>query len=625
MTRLIFLGHRNVFLAYLVVSALLTSLIGGVFGTAIAASGVANGYRDVEVVTTSDSMMWANYEGTANYTFIVGGAACVVGLILLASISQFIVASVGPTSRSLRLLGTSRLRIRSSLVGAASVAGVVSILLGLFLTPLVVILFRWVIESVGLETADLDGIWMPQSAFVSGLCLLVWALVSIAWQTRHLVGIEPDIPVQRPSRGVLRVMMTPLRYAMGIASAVGLWFLLDVSIDTDNFIEVSLGISICALIVLWSVLPLALKSCGWLLRLGGTGRMVIGGVVSKDSKRLSATALVASLLVVVGGTFAFATLANSTSGAYQSEASLRATAVAAGELNDDQRNSARDADIVATRLDTDSGWLEGEDSVEGVPVHRVDVNDLEDILVSDAVTSGSLEDVGDANVASGDSRYELGDEIVIRDDSAELLRVTVVATLDRNSALGGGITVEAEDFPVSALGQEGLDERTYALSQGNDHIDYVNRVVPGIDWRDPVDLVSESIDRAQEGQLGSLIGMIGGIGLIAVIALLHSVVAYSGELHGLRSKMRRIGFSNSRVAVVFAALGMSIGLAAVVISAVSLWVMQENLSDMLSRLGVTTPMAVPWPLLVGLGTLIIVISVTGMLSRARPRSTATGS
>jgi hypothetical protein len=106
--------------------------------------------------------------------------------------------------------------------------------------------------------------------------------------------------------------------------------------------------------------------------------------------------------------------------------------------------------------------------------------------------------------------------------------------------------------------------------------------------------------------------MVGGIGVVAVIALLHAVVGFAADLGGVRRALRRLSFSWRRVIAVFSELGATVGLAAGVVSAVALAVVQHTLAGLLTGMGVTTPMAVPWPLLAGLWAVVVVACVAGM-------------
>lgn len=92
-------------MAYLTVGALLVGLAGGIIGTAVRATGVADELRGADVVTTDTAAEWGNYQGVADYTFMVAAIACIVGMIMVASAAQFLVASFGTTSRRLRMLG----------------------------------------------------------------------------------------------------------------------------------------------------------------------------------------------------------------------------------------------------------------------------------------------------------------------------------------------------------------------------------------------------------------------------------------------------------------------------------------------------------------------------------------
>lgn len=555
-------------MTYLTVGALLVGLAGGIIGTAVRATGVADELRGADVVTTDTAAEWGNYQGVADYTFMVAAIACIVGMILVASAAQFLVASFGTTSRRLRMLGASRRAVRWRLTAAVTVVSALTVPLGVVLSPVAARGFRLLLERIGLSTTGLGTVWTPQPALIAGICLMGWGVLAVWWQARHLTGLAEDAQVPTRRRHRRRILAVPVRYGVGIAAGVGLWLMHDAGMS-----------------------------------------------------------LVASMVIVLGGTSAFAALTSTIGEAYRSEASLQATAVTEQRLTASQTDAARDAGLVVSPLHTDAGWLEGHNSVDMVPVHRVDPVGIGGLLAPGAVTSGSLDDLGGDYVAA-DDRRTLGDTVLIRDDDGEQREVTVVATLDRDSALGSGITVDDRSFPVSSGGQQGaVTDRTYASG----HKD-AGGVVPGVRWDDPRHSTEEQIADTQAGQLSSLVGMVGGIGVVAVGALVHAVVGFAADCRGTRTRMRRISFSWARVTGAFGGLGMIIALAAGLMAAASLWVAHRNLAGMLSEVGADTTIGVPWILLAGLWGTVVLAGVAGTASpslvdafRSRPRNSATGS
>lgn len=170
--------------------------------------------------------------------------------------------------------------------------------------------------------------------------------------------------------------------------------------------------------------------------------------------------------------------------------------------------------------------------------------------------------------------------------------------------------MDGTSFPLSVSAVEGeMSERTFVAGAAD-----VNEVVPDVRWLAPQEVVEEQIDSEQQGQMDSLAGMVGGIGLIAVVALVHAVVGFAGDLQGTRTGMRRLSFSRARVSGVLGGIGLVIGLAAGVMSAVSLWAAQFALSEMLVGTGVTTALDVPWSLLLGLWGVVVLAAVAGMLA-----------
>ncbi|WP_297008278.1 hypothetical protein [uncultured Corynebacterium sp.] len=606
MLRLLLTGHRSVVVASASTLALLTAVAGGVIGTAVRAAQASDAYRDAPVVTTGISLQWSAYQGIVNYAVMVAGLACVVGMILLASAAQFTVGSLADTSRSLRLLGVSRRRIRLGLVASMVPVCAVGVLSGILLSPVMALAFRWILERTGLETSDLAGVWTPTPVAVTGAALAVWALLTLWWQARHLAGIDADTPHPGLLRRTLRVLTTPLRYGVGIAAAVGLWAMLRATMTFDNYNQMVFGIALCTLFVIWSLTPVTLRGLGRLLRRAGTGQMVVGGVASSQGRRIAGMVLIAALLVVLGGTSAFAALTSSTGAKYQGSASLQVDAVADVDLTAEQTTAARDEGLVVSPLDTDAGWLEGERSVDAVTANRVYPAAMDELLVPGTVTAGSLVDVhGDNVAADGGYGRELGDTVLIRDDSGARREVHIVATVDDQSILAGGITVDAASFPVSA---SGTSATTYAAGG----LDAIQDAVPDAVWTSHHDYIDDGLTMSQKDQMLSLAGMVGGIGVVAVIALLHAAIGFATDLNGVRRTLRRLSFSWRRVIAVFSGLGVTVGLAAGVASAVALLVVQRTLSGLLIGMGVTTAMAVPWPLLLALWAVVVVACVVGM-------------
>jgi putative ABC transport system permease protein len=608
MLRLLLAGHRSVLAAVISTLALLTAVAGGVIGTVVRAAGAADDYRNAPVVTTDTAYQWGVYQGIVNYAGAVAALACVVGMILLASVSQFTVGSLAGTSRSLRLLGASRRRIRYGLVVAMIPVGIVGLAVGTLLSPAAAWAFRWILERTGMQTSELAGVWTPVPVLITGASLVVWALLALWWQARHLAGIEADAPHPGRFRRVLRILAAPLRYTVGIAAAVGLWAMLRATMTFDNYNQMAFGIALCTLFVVWSLTPLVLRGIGRLLRSGGTGRMIVGGIASAQGRRIAGMSLIAALLIVLGGTAAFAALTASTGSKYQGAASLQVDAVADADLTPDQTTAARDAGLTVSPSDTDTGWLEGDRSVDTVTVNRVDPAAMAQLLVPGTVTAGSLADVHGDNVAGdGGWQRKIGDTVLIRDDAGARREVHIVATVDTASILGDGITVDAASFPVSV---SGATATTYAAGVGG--LDTVQSAVPGADWTSHHDYLDDGLTLSQKDQMLSLAGMVGGIGVVAVIALLHAVVGFAADLGGVRRALRRLSFSWRRVIAVFSELGATVGLAAGVVSAVALAVVQHTLAGLLTGMGVTTPMAVPWPLLAGLWAVVVVACVAGM-------------
>lgn len=213
--RLLAAGHRSASMAYLTVGALLVGLAGGIIGTAVRATGVADELRGADVVTTDTAAEWGNYQGVADYTFMVAAIACIVGMILVASAAQFLVASFGTTSRRLRMLGASRRAVRWRLTAAVTVVSALTVPLGVVLSPVAARGFRLLLERIGLSTTGPGTAWTPQPALIAGICLMGWGVLAVWWQARHLAGLAEDAQVPTRRRHRHRILAVPVLRGLG--------------------------------------------------------------------------------------------------------------------------------------------------------------------------------------------------------------------------------------------------------------------------------------------------------------------------------------------------------------------------------------------------------------------------
>lgn len=623
--RLMMAGHRTAGVAYLTIFTLITGLAGAIIGTAVSATEKSDELRGSDVVTVDTAAEWADYQGTADYTFMVAAIVCVVGLILLASASQFVVSSFGTTYRRLRMLGASRHSVRRGLAFAAAVIGSVALLPAMLLSPGLAVLYRQILGRIGLATTGLGSSCAAAPTLIAGLCLAGWGIVAVWWQARRLAGLGDDASRMTWAHRIRNLAAVPFRYGVGVGAAAGLWGMDRAGMTLENFNEMSFGIALCALLLAWSLTSPVLRGIGWVLRRGGTGRMITGGVTGQHSRRVGGVSLVSAVVIVLGGAAAFAALTSSTGDAYRSLASLRADAVTDRTLSERQFASAREAGFRISPLDTDGGWLEGSASVDIVQVHRIDPDSMAALLAPGVVSAGSLEDIGGNRVGADDSR-SVGDTLHLRDGRGEQRTVTVVATFDRHSALGGGVTVDEATFPVSSTGQlRGTSERTYVSGAVD-----VRTILPDVDWMDPRDTAEETIEAAQERQLDSLTGMVGGIGVVAVIALIHATIGFVSDLRGTQTRMRRLSFSWLRVTGVFSGLGAVTGVSAGVMAVLSLWTVQRNLTGMLADDVPGASLPVPWSLIAGLWGTVAVAGIAGAVTQPlsaalRDRRASTGS
>ena len=114
--RLVLTGHRRLLAAHLLALSLLGAVLGGMLGTLVRARAAAAALRSAPLMTTHLLSRISQLGGLINFTTMVVVIAGVVALMLSGTIASFTVEGFAAASRSLRLLGASRRRVRAGLV-----------------------------------------------------------------------------------------------------------------------------------------------------------------------------------------------------------------------------------------------------------------------------------------------------------------------------------------------------------------------------------------------------------------------------------------------------------------------------------------------------------------------------
>ena len=114
--RLVLTGHRRLLAAHLLALSLMGAVLGGMLGTLVRARDAAAALRSAPLMTTHLLSRISQLGGLINFTTMVVVIAGVVALMLSGTIASFTVEGFAAASRSLRLLGAPRRRVRAGLV-----------------------------------------------------------------------------------------------------------------------------------------------------------------------------------------------------------------------------------------------------------------------------------------------------------------------------------------------------------------------------------------------------------------------------------------------------------------------------------------------------------------------------
>ena len=180
--RLVLTGHRRLLAAHLLALSLLGAVLGGMLGTLVRARDAAAALRSAPLMTTHLLSRISQLGGLINFTTMVVVIAGVVALMLSGTIASFTVEGFAAASRSLRLLGASRRRVRAGLVAGVLPAAAPALVAAVVLAPLVSAVFRMILTVGGLDTRDLTVSPEPAATAGAWAALVVLDVLALWWR-----------------------------------------------------------------------------------------------------------------------------------------------------------------------------------------------------------------------------------------------------------------------------------------------------------------------------------------------------------------------------------------------------------------------------------------------------------
>lgn len=543
-------------------------------------------------------------DGISTYSFLVAAIAVIVALLMQAAITQFMMSSARRTIQSLRIYGVSRLKIAVGFVLIAVACAAVGFVASFALSPAAQWAHRRILAMTGLSVADVE---IATSGMVSGVIvtvLLAFSAVVVIRTSGVVTRIGHRVRKKHRNRSLLQII---LRMVGFIAFFVGLVALFRQQPTMNNINEMTFGVMFAALLATWCIVPLIIVAAGHVIRRWGVAGLPVGGLITADAMRLSSIALIASLLLGVGGTSAMLTLTSSSAGKYMALHSISADAITTDAVK------RTDSSVVVSSFSYDGGWMYGDKAAEQAPVIRFDPKEFQTMVKPTSIAEGSLAAVEGNKILADGARYRIGDSIVIVDDSGRRRDLEVVALSAPYAIFGGAIGVNATSFPISA--EDNVRARAYATAAGG--IDEIAAEFPSAQWQTIQQFVDADLKSVQSSQMLSVFSMIGGVSIVAVLGFLYSIVGYSVDRRRVYSSLARLGMSRRSNLLVFGLVGFVVALASGIMTACGLGAAVHQVQKLLESLGVNYPLDVPWGMLVLMWVLITLAAVFGMIAGQR--------
>ena len=615
--RLVLTGHRRLLAAHLLALSLMGAVLGGMLGTLVRARAAAAALRSAPLMTTHLLSRISQLGGLTNFTTMVVVIAGVVALMLSGTIASFTVEGFAAASRSLRLLGASRRRVRAGLVAGVLPAAAPALVAAVVLAPLVSAVFRMILTVGGLDTRDLTVSPEPAATAGAWAALVVLDVLALWWRGRGLAGIDADAPAPRPAprtavRRGARAWGRPLALAAGGAVLIRL-LREPMSVDTAN--AVPLGSALAAVVLLWALSPLLVRAVGALVKRAGAIGLATGGLLVAHRGRVCSLALVGSLLTTLGTTSYLLAAASSTVVQWEAARTLRASAWADSPVPRDEAAAAAGAGVLISPFDADSGWVLEAEPASTALLRRIDPAAMGAMVVEGQVVAGSLGDVTGTAVAADADGHELGERLFMHDDAGNRIALTVVALVNPLSALAGALVVDDSTFPVAD--PRAVVHSACALAPGG--IDAVRRAAPSADWMTQEEQLSRITAHEATTKALTVASMVGPVAAVVLLVLVRGAAGLADDLRVQVGRLRRLGMSRAAVAGALVGVGLTTALVMVVISGLSVLPPLIELRGLLEGFGVDYPLTPPGGMIAGLWAAGGACAVAGLLRALRER------
>lgn len=615
--RLVLTGHRRLLAAHLLSLSLLGAVLGGMLGTLVRARGAAAALRSAPLMTTHLLSRISQLGGLINFTTMVVVIAGVVALMLSGTIASFTVEGFAAASRSLRLLGASRRRVRAGLVAGVLPAAAPALVAAVVLAPLVSAVFRMILTVGGLDTRDLTVSPEPAATAGAWAALVVLDALALWWRGRGLAGIDADAPAPRPSprTAVRRRACAWGRPLAGAAGGAVLVRLLREPMSVNRANAVPLGSALAAVVLLWALSPLLVRAVGALVKRAGAIGLATGGLLVAHRGRVCSLALVGSLLTTLGTTSYLLAAASSTVVQWEAARTLRASAWTASPVPRDEAAAAADAGVLISPFDADSGWVLETEPASTALLRRIDPAAMGAMVVEGQVVAGSLGDVTGTAVAADADGHELGERLLMHDDAGNRIALTVVALVNPLSALAGALVVDDSTFPVAD--PRAVVHRACALAPGG--IDAVRRAAPSADWMTQEEQLSRITAHEATAKALTVASMVGPVAAVVLLVLVRGAAGLADDLRVQVGRLRRLGMSRAAVAGALVGVGLTTALVMVVVSGLSVLPPLIELRGLLEGFGVDYPLTPPGGMIAGLWAAGGACAVAGLLRALRER------
>lgn len=615
--RLVLTGHRRLLAAHLLSLSLLGAVLGGMLGTLVRARGAAAALRSAPLMTTHLLSRISQLGGLINFTTMVVVIAGVVALMLSGTIASFTVEGFAAASRSLRLLGASRRRVRAGLVAGVLPAAAPALVAAVVLAPLVSAVFRMILTVGGLDTRDLTVSPEPAATAGAWAALVVLDALALWWRGRGLAGIDADAPAPRPSprTAVRRRACAWGRPLAGAAGGAVLVRLLREPMSVNRANAVPLGSALAAVVLLWALSPLLVRAVGALVKRAGAIGLATGGLLVAHRGRVCSLALVGSLLTTLGTTSYLLAAASSTVVQWEAARTLRASAWTASPVPRDEAAAAADAGVLISPFDADSGWVLETEPASTALLRRIDPAAMGAMVVEGQVVAGSLGDVTGTAVAADADGHELGERLFMHDDAGNRIALTVVALVNPLSALAGALVVDDSTFPVAD--PRAVVHRACALAPGG--IDAVRRAAPTAEWMTQEEQLSRITAHEATAKALTVASMVGPVAAVVLLVLVRGAAGLADDLRVQVGRLRRLGMSRAAVAGALVGVGLTTALVMVVVSGLSVLPPLIELRGLLEGFGVDYPLTPPGGMIAGLWAAGGACAVAGLLRALRER------